>query len=214
MSNETDDATEPDTSDGIEPAQDVNGLAKRDQEILDGFRRSNLGNGFKTVIPKDLGMGFVPKNLVPKDLGLGFVQKDLVASIIKSTGIMEAAKKMARMTAPISVKVPEPFVPLAPLLPDYSAASRAMSSHILSIDPATMAPNRAAVAAEQTAEYTGDLLNAMRESLKLNEAVRQENAELAAFTRRVSVLNIVGIFGSLALGAATVVIAIIALSHP
>lgn len=205
-------AAEPDESKSVGPGPDepVGFTKDRDQKIAEALGRSNVPG---------LVAGKVTAGLAPKDLGLGLTQAmtdsfktDLAKaseSIIKSSGIGEAMKNIIGMTVPktLSIKVPEPFIPIRSAVPEYST----VKDFTPYIDPS---PGRTADAAEQTAEYTRDLLNAMRDSLQLNEDVRQENAIAANFTRRVSIFSIVGTFASIGLGIASLVVALVALSHP
>ncbi|HEY4268865.1 MAG TPA: hypothetical protein VGM94_11810 [Galbitalea sp.] len=170
-----------------------------------------LGADFaKGIAPFVLGADFV-KGITPPILGADFAKEitqplldgGIAEAIGKSSGIATAIRGIVGVTPILpNVAIPEPL--------DYGIADQ-VHAFTPYIDPA---PRRTADAAEQTAEYTRDLLNAMHKSVQLNENARQENAEFAAFTRRVSMLAIVVAFASLGLGVASLVVAIVAINHP
>jgi len=138
-------------------------------------------------------------------MGAAPLDGGITEAIGNSNRITEALRKLVGAT-PIMpmVNVPGP-------IDDVRSRAESLAKYVPLIDPT---PRRTADAVEQTAEYTRDLLNAMRESLQLNESVRQENTEAANFTRLVSILTIVVAFASLGLGVASLVVAIVAINRP
>lgn len=138
-------------------------------------------------------------------IGAAPLDRGITEAIGNSNRITEALRRFVGATPVMpTVNIPGP-------IDDMRSRAESLAKYVPLIDPSQ---RRTADAVEQTAEYTRDLLNAMRESLQLNESVRQENAEAANFTRRVSILTIVVAFASLGLGVASLVVAIVAISHP
>lgn len=187
-----------------EPPTRTGRLRERIAAMSDEEKREFVGaGGFKSISNINTGMG----DGVAKSIGVSKVLEGITKPL---ADIGRLAKGLDFGTVKIAqpIKVPDPI--------DYgidlAAESRRMVESIASIDPTTMPPARTAAAAEKTAEYTRDLLDAMRQSVVLSEQTRRDNAQMAGFTRVVGWFSIIGTAGSILVAVASLVVAIVALS--
>ena len=216
-------------SEPSEPAPTVR-LRDRVAAMSDDEKRSFVAGsgGFKSVTDGMTGFKSVTDGM-PGFKMVGGGVTGLSDSITKSLGV---TKMMEEATRPVSligrmvkgldfglgkavlpaVKVPDPKDYFTPDIADQTRRmteqSRRMAEMVRDIDPSTFPASRSATAAEQTATYTADLLEAMRESIVLAEKTRQDNAKAATFTRIVGWFSILGI----ALAVASFVVAVVALT--